>query len=326
MSNTPQTTWTESNKSTVTAVLDRVISEVGRRTFARLSNGLDDNQIAEKIDYGLSQNLLLSGQQMPDYNDEWVALFYFLWYQPKQIQLAYQLTNQLLKAEINSKKNIYIIDYACGALATQFGSILAMINILDQEEIVGGIWIDSIDESESMVSLGDLSWEIFNRNIIPNCPDIIQKAVKTIKYYKTCSGEAAALFEPKKTLPTEHNIWLFMLHGLYTKNVSAIGNHLSSLLADLRPKKPESILFTSESHKEGLMLDMVGRVENESNLSSYPIEYIPNTAESRLAKTTEFRKHLSNKYPNITRRALLQTDVTCGLSRRMTNPIIYQIR
>lgn len=326
MSNTPQTTWTESNKSTVTAVLDRVISEVGRRTFARLSNGLDDNQIAEKIDYGLSQNLLLSGQQMPDYNDEWVALFYFLWYQPKQITLACQLINRLLESGVYNKKIIYIIDYACGALATQFGLIFAMINILAQEETVGDIWIDCVDESESMIALGSLSWEIFNQRIMPNCPNIIKKAVRKIKYHQTFSGEATSLFEPKKDLPNEHNIWIFMLHGLYTKNVSAIGNHLSSLLADLRPKKPESILFTSESHKEGLMLDMVGRVENESNLSSYPIEYIPNTAESRLAKTTEFRKHLSNKYSNITRRALLQTDVTCGLSRRMTNPIIYQMR
>ena len=256
MCSTPQTTWTESNKSTVIAVLDRVISETGKRTFARLSNNLDDNQIAEKINYGLSQNLLLSDQKMPDYNDEWVALFYFLWYQPKQITLACQLINRLLESGVYNKKIIYIIDYACGALATQFGSIFAMINILYREEPVGDIWIDCVDESKSMVALGNLSWEIFNQRIIPNCPDIIQKAVKTIKYRKTCSGEATALFEPKKDLPTEHNIWLFMLHGLYAENVSAIGNHLAGLLADLRPKKPESILFTSESHKEDLMLDI----------------------------------------------------------------------
>ena len=117
-----------------------------------------------------------------------------------------------------------------------------------------------------------------------------------------------------------------MLHGLYAENVSAIGNHLAGLLADLRPKKPESILFTSESHKEDLMLDIVGKVANESNLSSYPVEDIPNTAESKLIKTTEFRRHLARTYPHIERKALLMTDVTCGFSRRMNNPIIYRIR
>lgn len=260
MCSTPQTTWTESNKSTVIAVLDRVISETGKRTFARLSNNLDDNQIAEKINYSLSQNLLLSDQKMPDYNDEWVALFYFLWYQPKQITLACQLINWLLESGVHSKKIIYIIDYACGALATQFGLIFATINVLAQEKTVGDIWIDCVDESESMIALGSLSWEIFNRRIIPNCPNIIQKAVKKIKYHQTCSGEATALFEQKKDLPAEQKIWLFMLHGLYAENVSNIGNCVSNILADLRPKKPESILFTSESHKEDIMQDIAGRV------------------------------------------------------------------
>ena len=325
MCSTPQTTWTESNKSTVIAVLDRVISETGKRTFARLSNNLDNNQIAEKIDYGLSQNLLLSGQHMPDYNDEWVALFYFLWYQPKQITLACQLINWLLESGVHNKKIIYIIDYACGALATQFGLIFAMINILDQEETIGDIWIDCVDESESMLALGNSSWEIFNRKL-PNFPDIIQKAVKKIKYHHTFSGEAAALFEPRNDLSVEHHIWLFMLHGLYAENVSDIGNHVSDILTDLRPKKPESILLTSESHKEHLMLDTVGRVVNESNLSLYRIDNPLNTTESKLIKTTEFRKHLARTYPNINRTALLGTDVTCGFSRRMNNPIIYQMR
>lgn len=328
MCSTPQTTWTESNKSTVIAVLDRVISEAGRRTFARLSNGLDDNQIAEKIDYGLSQNLLLSDQQMPDYNDEWVALFYFLWYQPKQITLACQLINRLLESGVYNKKIIYIIDYACGALATQFGLIFAMINILAQEETVGDIWIDCVDESESMIALGSLSWEIFNQRIMPNCPNIIKKAVRKIKYHQTFSGEATSLFEPKKDLPNEHNIWIFMLHGLYAENVSDIGNYVPNILADLRPKKPESILFTSESYKEDLVQEIVEKVVNESNLSSHPIEYIPDTTESTLIKTTTFRRYLSNKYSNITekKKRLLRTEVTCGFFRRINNPLIYQMR
>ena len=326
MCSTPQTTWTESNKSTVIAVLDRVISETGKSTFARLSNNLDNNQIAEKINYGLSQNLLLSGQQMPDYNDEWVALFYFLWYQPKQITLACQLINWLLESGVHNKKIIYIIDYACGALATQFGLIFAIINILDKEETIGDIWIDCVDESERMVALGKLSWEIFNQNMISNYPVIIQKAVKKIKYHQTFSGEAAALFEPRKDLSAEHHIWLFMLHGLYAENVCDIGNHVSNILAGLQPKKPESILLTSERHKDHLMLDTVRRVVNESNLSSYLIDNPLNTTESKLIKTTEFRKHLARKYPNINRTALLGTDVTCGFSRRMNNPLIYQIR
>lgn len=325
MCSTPQTTWTESNKSTVIAVLDRVISETGKSTFARLSNNLDDNQIAQRIDYGLSQNLLLSGQHMPDYNDEWVALFYFLWYQPKQITLACQLINWLLESGIHNKKIIYIIDYACGALATQFGLIFAMINILDQEETIGDIWIDCVDESESMLALGNSSWEIFNRKL-PNFPDIIQKAVKKIKYHHTFSGEAAALFEPRNDLSAEHHIWLFMLHGLYAGNARNIGNHVSKILAGLRPKEPDSIFFTSEKHKKDLMLDIVGRVVKEGNLSSHLIENLPNKTESTFKKTTNFRKTLAKKYPNITKKGLLRTDVTCGFSQRMNNPIIYQMR
>ena len=62
-------------RSAVARALDASIAKVANEEFARLSQGLNDQEIAEQILLALQALEALKQNEMPDY-DDWDALFY----------------------------------------------------------------------------------------------------------------------------------------------------------------------------------------------------------------------------------------------------------
>lgn len=78
------------DKVAVQAALDNAIADAGRAEFNRLARWLTPQRVDENVAYALDQLRRLAKGEMPNYN-EWVSLFYGLWYQPKHINLAYRM-------------------------------------------------------------------------------------------------------------------------------------------------------------------------------------------------------------------------------------------
>ena len=65
----------------ITVALDKAIAATAERELQRLIQDRDPIEIAKKICGALRGLEKLQSGEMPEY-DEWVALFYLLWYQP----------------------------------------------------------------------------------------------------------------------------------------------------------------------------------------------------------------------------------------------------
>ena len=155
----------------VAKILDEVIAETGDEEFKRLSQGMESSEWAPKVGNALSELRKLSQGVMPQYDDEWVALFYLLWFQPKQIALAYSIIKKMFEADSlapNGKKELHVIDFGCGTLAMQFAIALAAANATEQGLRGIPIHVDSIDSSHAMINLGGKCWDKFQQRISKN--------------------------------------------------------------------------------------------------------------------------------------------------------------
>ncbi len=334
MTEVHQQTWTERNKDTILLILDQVICETGQSQFQYLSEGLNPEQIGKQIDKALSENMRLSSSEMPDYNNEWVALFYFLWYQPKQIQLAYRSISYLLQSrKIDLHGNLYMVDYACGSLATLYGFILALTDYIDRGETVDHIIIDFVDESSCMTKLGEISWGNFKSSIGNNQltnhisgNNKLQQALKVINKHPLhifCNKDNP--FKVRSIIEHYiwfHNIWFIMLHGLYEININKVTIEFQNMLATYGRYLPNLGLFSSQDSKAVLVDKATKAVSSFS--SSMPIDIFPNIWTNKLEKTTQLRNNMAQNYP-IKKQALLRKNVTFNLSSPNSAPYIKYI-
>ena len=117
------------NTQTIADALDKTIATVAEQEFNRLCRGLNDFQVAEQVAIALDELEKLQGRGSPDYNNDWVALFYVTWYQPRQINVALAILRQLyeetLHEETKTNHPVEIIDVGCGALSVQFATAIA---------------------------------------------------------------------------------------------------------------------------------------------------------------------------------------------------------
>ena len=123
MTGDSQPTWTERNRIPIQTKLDNILARAGEKYYLTLSASLNKEEVANRIDNALTDLELLRhpSSVSPNYDNPWVALFHFLWYQPKQINIAYRAARKLLSLLLPIQENIYILDFGCGSLAMQFG-------------------------------------------------------------------------------------------------------------------------------------------------------------------------------------------------------------
>lgn len=227
-----------STSTAVTRALDIAIARVAAEDLTRLSAGLSREDIAAHICKSLRALQQLEGNIKPNYN-EWVAVFYSLWYQPAQINLAYTLA-RTLPHEINPIMSrdsaLQVFDFGCGALAMKFGLALAASNVLHESGNLHRIIVQSEDESPSMKAIGEKIWDKFLGEI-----EIVADRQNTSELVGVwlacediiCDGSASSAETP---------LWLTVLHVAYGKSSDKIKKDLK---CSVEISAPDLVLVTS---------------------------------------------------------------------------------
>ena len=244
--------------------VDLAIAEVGRAEFDRLSDGLDNAQVRNKITYALDQLSRLAGNStfvtgsggrmlpipsIPDYvsddptNDQWLSLFYMLWYQPRQVLLARDVFAELLDSELTtglseSRRSIGVFDYGCGSLAGLFGLTIALYERQKVDGLFDSITVNNHDVSDPMVHLGTRLWlrfqeRIRSRDTLKGLADLATRIRVTSDGLQGVVPHPQYLDANQRSQDRLRFITAF--HCVYSENIREVSIDLASLLKRIDP-------------------------------------------------------------------------------------------
>ena len=140
-------------------LIDRAIAEVAEKEFRQLTRRLSEEEIVDQVHRALGELKKLADGGTPDYDCEWVALFYLTWYQPRHTNLVYSLLD---RRSVELPRHLHVVDMGCGAMAVQF-ALAIFAATRDQ----GGTRISpaNIDNSWPMIAIGVELWNCFTKMI-----------------------------------------------------------------------------------------------------------------------------------------------------------------
>ncbi len=244
----------------VKTALDSVIAEEGDAGFQHLSQGLPPKQVALNVVGALKQLNAMARGAVPEYNNEWVTLFYNLWYQPKQINVAYRVINAMIENRgdqnnaLSTSGALYVADFGCGSLAMQFGVALAAADAISRGQQLTSIHIDAIDPNKPMTALGESTWNRFvklvsesvsqNQNHWVSC---LSSACGMMEYGLPGHPDVDTITERIRSNPNEER-WLSALHTVYQTNVGAVKSSLSDLCKTIQPHAGFITTFKQKAH------------------------------------------------------------------------------
>lgn len=276
------------------------IVTVAREEWNRLSGDILDIDrhvyVARSVEKSLGSMRDLQKGDMPVYN-EWDALFYSAWYQPKQINLAYSiLRNMRVNWTINGQKwwdgdvfgmkggKLSVIDFGCGSLAMQFAIAIAAADSVSRGRSISEIRIDSYDSSLAMIWLGQRIWDEFTKIMkhfyaghpISDVLDIMRRRTHT------------DLTRLPKLMDTPY--LLTAIHAVYGDTEKEVKNALETLISQYNPV---GFLFTTQSAKEDV-LDRASPLSNSQGHVQLPIDGANVKAQFNddLETLTEWRRAL----------------------------------
>ena len=221
-----------------TAALEQSIMNVANAEYERLAQGMTADQRADRIGRALRSLSLLQTGGMPDYKEAWNVLFYMLWYQPKQVNLAYSIIRGVIEQRLDGNTflnresgRLHIVDFGCGSLAMQFAMALVVADALERGELIGAVHIDSMDSSQAMINLGQATWNEFQR-LAREEPllDDLSLSFETIT-------SATYLVEPLPAIERDisRDCWLSAIHAVYDTNLGYVKEALKGYKDDLNP-------------------------------------------------------------------------------------------
>ena len=225
--------------------LDTAIAQVAENELRRLSSPLSCQETASQICRALRELRDLKKGKMPEY-DEWVALFYAVWYQPIQINLAFTLTKKILKSNntlSNGSGSLQVIDFGCGALAMQLGLALATAASYQGNNGTTDIRqplkinVEFHDESEDMIAIGKKIWAAFLHEI------------SSTEKYSNLDGLRYACYEIQNGITDGDSVtdtWLTAFHVVYEASNEKIKSSMTRL-SDAH--SPDLILVTSHDNR-----------------------------------------------------------------------------
>ena len=259
------------NGKITTNILDHVITTVSEQEFNRLASGLNINEKTEKVHDALESLEKLQRDEIPDYHDKWVALFYH-WYQPSQINLAYSMIKSMINSTGISNEKLHIVDFGCGSLAMQFGVALAVADTINKKSITE-IRIDSIDKSQAMINIGREMWKEFTSyNYFSPACEIIKP-----NYYRDIG-------QVELTQSSDH--WISAIHPVYDGNKYEVKQSLESLSKRLNP---DMCFVSTHNSKERLLSEVWPfATTNKKKLLFHP------QFNGELTEITQWRKKLNN--------------------------------
>ena len=275
------------HQKAVTRALSDAIVTVAEDELARLSPGLDEDKRAKAIESALKGLKSLQSGRMPDYENEWVALFYITWYQPAQINLAYSMINTMAKrrdpedAVLTDSGKLHVVDFGCGALAMQFAVALAAADALQKGDRLASIRIDSMDTSQAMIHIGHKVWEHFKMEV--------RKSAELASL-----NEALEVVRPTTSVRLSHaaptrgaESWLSALHTVYPTNVESVKDWLAKIVSRT---KPDVGFITTHGSSERQLVRTVSPFMNGDSSDVIP-EF-----EGELRGITKWRRDLGHQH------------------------------
>lgn len=263
------------NGKITTNILDHVITTISEQVFNRLASGLTINEKTEKVRDALESLEKLQGDGIPDYHDEWVALFYH-WYQPSQINLAYSMIKSIINSTDILNEKLHIVDFGCGSLAMQFGVALAVADLINKKPITE-IRIDSIDTSQAMINIGREMWELFTKLYNQKLYNHLGPVCEIIKpnYYKDIGQVEFAQNSDR---------WISAIHAVYDENKDDIKQSLKSLRNRFYPH----VCFVSTHESKKSLLKEVWPFSSKPRKTELSLQF-----NGELTKITEWRRNLN---------------------------------
>ena len=202
--------------SSATRALACAIREEAWLSFTRLRQGRSETEVAGKVKTALEQLEGLQSGEMPDYHDPWVALFYVLWYQPPQINLAYSAIRPFVGDE---QERWQFVDFGAGALAAQFGVALALAERGQLATVV-----QSIEPSDAMFELGDAIW----RRFVDVLDDgQLRRTCRTITAERCSVDEIGRVKAARRAL--------LAIHAVYREKRESVADDMKTLRKELKP-------------------------------------------------------------------------------------------
>lgn len=232
---------------------------------------------------------------MPDYND-WDALFYLTWYQPRQINLVYRILNGL-KIEgtdrnilgVNNHK-IRIVDFGCGCLATNVAVAMVAADLAAQECHVPEIEIDNIDISPAMILVGERIWELFQNKMRVPAKHPIRNVFDRVTY-KTHTALSLLRESSPNTL-----CYVTAIHCVYEKSCSLVARNLKDLV---RRFKPNGLFLTTHASKSDVFKKVAPH--RQMDIQQYDILYngpIDSWFSGEIDMITKWRRSLYESHLN----------------------------
>lgn len=304
----PATLMAPHTQEAVAHALDSAIVKVAARQFQRLSRGLSTRQIAMEVYRSLASFEDLKKDVMPRYN-EWDALFYLLWYQPKQINLAYSaiVVATGLKDFMVQKEELYVADVGCGALAMQFAVALAAAEARRKGEAISSVRFDSIDTSRPMLDTGAALWDEFKRQVRRDRG--LRHIAETLDIVTWSAHEDLQGIQGPSA---SEEGWTSAIHAVYQSNRRAIRTALS------RVERRKGTI--------GIITSALDKVATASSVSPFeergyvrrPQDRVYARFKGTFGRTTEWKSSL---YETIRAEGSTFNGRYVGIRYRLTNPV-----
>ncbi len=264
--------------------LDMAIVTVAEDEYRRLSTGKSPKECLNRVTKALESMGGLQKGNEPKYN-EWDALFYLTWYQPRQINLAFAIVRRFL-----SGKSLHVIDVGCGSFAVQIAVAIAVAKKhLRHTDI--NVTIQGIDRSKHMRRIGKMVWSTFK--------SIVDKKLRLSNLSRTCDAmtESCGSYDSNdwyyrsgaahtRRSSSHGECWLMAIHAVYESNKHDVRR---SLAAIRKKSTPALVVVTSHSSKSGEAWFAAGD-EFEEMTTQLPWS-------GNLPKTTAWRSDLLDRLP-----------------------------
>lgn len=249
------------------------IAGVAEDEYSRLSGGKTPDECLDCITQALKSLGGLQRGNAPEYN-EWDALFYLTWYQPRQINIALAVLRRFF-----SGQPLHIIDVGCGALAVQFAVAVA---VAEKQLVRSEITVQGIDPSEPMRRLGEKLWLKF-WSIVYEDSHLSNLADACDILTSSCDSHDSKEAYYKRNSPVT-GCWLIAVHAVYESNKEDIQN----TFAEIRSKSaPMLEIVTTHPSKRDVAWSMTGEEFKE--------ECNEPDSQCSFPETTAWRKRLIDR-------------------------------
>ena len=211
------------------SIIEQAIVDTARADYRHVTRGLSRTQKAKLVEYALRElQKLRSDRRLPDYRHTLVALFYTLWYLPRQVNLACRLVEEVFPLN----EDVHIVDFGAGPGALSLGAAIAVAR-RRQTKIEPKITIHEVD-CPAMQGLSNRIWLNYEQIATNDGNRGCQRAARAVekRFYATADEVVSAY---RADVPDDATSSLAALHVVYGDNQDAVKEALATLWEGTRP-------------------------------------------------------------------------------------------